>query len=304
MRLLAIVNRIDMGGDTSSVLATPGEGRFVYGVLDNLGNPLQFTVIFEYDLSSSMDTLAWASAWHALSNIPFGPAYNTALQGVTDLFVLAGAEPGNPNQGAAIDHVRTNEIALAAPWELRSFQLTDRGTGFNNFDLLQERLEQTPADGFNLSLDLDAWQVANETAILDLEHTVPQGFPSGVYALAGASTAPFTWNNGGTAGPLDPMARHLFGFSTCNGCHTTETGGTPFVHVGPRPLGVMAPLSNFLNQTTGPGVGGFPSGFQTFPDPVVPTLIHDYNEAWRRKCEVARALSGDGKPFTKANGAH
>lgn len=86
--------------------------------------------------------------------------------------------------------------------------------------------------------------------------------------------------------------------------HTTETGGTPFVHVGPRPLGVMAPLSNFLNQTTGPGVGGFPSGFQTFPDPVVPTLIHDYNEAWRRKCEVARALSGDGKPFTKANGAH
>lgn len=130
------------------------------------------------------------------------------------------------------------------------------------------------------------------------------GLPTGTYSLGIASTASFTWNNGGTAGPFDPTARHLFGCATCNGCHTVETGGTPFVHVGPRPAGAVAPLSALLSQTIAPGAPGFPAGFLNFPDEIVPTLFHSYNEPWRRVCEIARLLANDPAPYTKPNGAH
>lgn len=302
LRLLAIVNRLDLAGDTSFTPITPGEGRFVFGVLDQFGNPLQFTMILEYSLPTSSDAIAWAASWHGLSALPFGAAYNAALQVIADGFTGPGVQPGNPNMGSAISTVRTNEIALAAPWELREFQLADQGTGFNSFLLRPHSLAQTPADTRNLSLDLDAWQVANEPEILDVEHVVPQGFPSGLYALGGASTAPFTWQNGGTAGPLDPMARHLFGFDTCNGCHSVEVQ-TPFTHIFPRTLGTVAALSPFLSAPSAPGAGGFPAGAQNFPDPVSGAPLA-YNEVWRRICEETRLVRGVGKPFTKANGAH
>ncbi len=302
LRLLAIVNRLDLAGDTSHAPITPGEGRFVFGVIDQFGNPLQFTVILEYKLPTSSDALAWATQWHGLSSIPFGLAYNAALQVITDGFTAPGVEPGNPNQGSAIGTFRTNEIALAAPWELREFQLADQGTGFNTFLLRPHSLSQTPADGLNFTFDLDAWQVANEPAILAQTASVPQGFPSGLYALGGGSTAPFTWNNGGSAGPLTPMGRHLFGFATCNGCHSVEVQ-TPFTHVFPRALGTVAALSPFLSAPLAPGAGGFPAGAQNFPDPVSGAPL-SYNEPWRRLCEEVRLLHGVGTPFTKPNGAH
>ncbi|MEY4579153.1 MAG: hypothetical protein RL701_3856, partial [Pseudomonadota bacterium] len=47
LRLLAIVNRLDLN-DLDKHKA--GEGRFVFGVLDPAGNPMEFTLIFEYAL--------------------------------------------------------------------------------------------------------------------------------------------------------------------------------------------------------------------------------------------------------------
>jgi hypothetical protein len=302
LRLLAIVNRADLAGDTSFTPITPGEGRFVFGVLDQFGFPLQFTVILEYSLPTSTNAIGWATSWHGLSSLPFGLAYNAALQVITDGFSGIGVEPGNPNQGTSISTIRTNEIALAGPWELREFQLADQGTGFNTFLPKPHSLLQTPADALNFSLDLDAWQVANEPAILAQTASVPQGFPSGLYALGGGSTAPFTWNNGGTAGPITPMTRHLFGFATCNGCHSVEVQ-TPFVHVFPRFIGTVAALSPFLSAPLAPGAGGFPAGAQNFFDPVS-GLPLSYNEPWRRTCEEVRLLNGDGKPFTHPDGAH
>lgn len=303
LRLLAIVNRLDLAGDTSHVPITPGEGRFVYGVIDQFGNPTQFTVILEYKLPTSANAFAWATQWHGVSSIPFGLAYNAALQVITDGFTMAGVEPANPNMGTSIGTVRTNENALNPVWELREFQLQDQGTGYNRFLLRPHSLAQTPTDGLNFSADLDAWQVANEPAILGQTAEVPQGFTSGIYALGGGSTAPFTWGNGGTAGPLSAMGRHLFGFATCNGCHSVEVQ-TPFVHIFPRALGTVAALSPFLNVPLTPGAGGFPAIAQNFPDPVSGDP-RSYHEMWRRACEQSRLIRGVvSKPFTKPNGAH
>ena len=52
LRLLAIVNRMDLR-DLSK--GSAGEGRFVFGVLDGNGNPLEFTLILEYRLPGTTD---------------------------------------------------------------------------------------------------------------------------------------------------------------------------------------------------------------------------------------------------------
>jgi hypothetical protein len=68
-RLLAIVNRLDL-----RTAGNAGEGRFVYGVLDASGNPLPFTVIFEYGIPlTKVDTVqAWAQQWQDLSKHAIG----------------------------------------------------------------------------------------------------------------------------------------------------------------------------------------------------------------------------------------
>ena len=125
-RLLAIVFRFDLR-DASGPYGgsnTAGEARFVFGVLNSFGNPTSFTTIFEYglDVDDCADIQAWAQAAHALGSLSFGPDYNAALQSITDQYTSIGASPNKLN-GSAINQVRTNEIALASPWELREFRL-------------------------------------------------------------------------------------------------------------------------------------------------------------------------------------
>jgi hypothetical protein len=295
-RLLAIVNRLDLAGNSYGGRST-GEGRFVFGFVGPRGRPLRGTVIFEYRLDAGMDIFSWAAHWHVLSSLPIGsPAYNDHLQSVTDRFVLAGMSPGSPNRSSSIGQIRTNEIAFGPDWILREFTLQDVGLGIDQFLALPDTIKQNPDDSFNLTPTLDAWLVANELDILDVNHVVPNSF------LGGETHVTFFWDNAGSSGPISPMARHLFGFATCNGCHFDETA-TGFTHVDVRPAGSPSALSPFMNAPTAPGGGGgLPAGFFTFSDPT--GLVVEYNEPWRRICEETRILNGDPIPFTKANGAH
>lgn len=237
-RLLAIVNRMDLArlATDTNPSASAGEGRFVFGVLDAAGNPTQFTVIMEFELlaQDNADILQWVQRWESLNNKNFGATYNAALEKLTREFIAPGIAPDRPN-GSALKQLRTNEIALAGPWELREFTLSPM-TGF----LEQTTVKQTPGDNLNGSNALARFINRNTKAILAGRHVVPNQL------LGGSSFAPQVWN---AVGIRNPDARHLFALQTCNGCHTDETG-TFFLHVSPRSKGEAAFLSGFLTGTS------------------------------------------------------
>ncbi|HEU4407242.1 MAG TPA: hypothetical protein VFS43_18375, partial [Polyangiaceae bacterium] len=235
MRLLAVVNRLDLRNPAAG---SAGEGRFVFGVLGPGGEPTEFTVILEYDLAAAdaAEVRAWAERWHELGGLdPATAEYRQKLEAITERFAGRNAAPGRPN-GSAINQVRTNEIALAAPWELREFALSESGL------LVETSLAQTPDFGFNGSFALADFINANEHAMLGEAHFVPlqQG---GAPFRAGAVTNNIDfWF---APGVRSNDARHKFSLNTCNGCHGAETG-TPFLHVFPREAGEEARLSPFL----------------------------------------------------------
>jgi hypothetical protein len=254
--LQAIVNRFDLR-DLSK--GDAGEGRFVFAFTQN-GQPLQpgATLIFEYKLpaATDADVKQWADAWHALAALPFpSESYNAALQAITDRFSARGARPGRPN-GNAINAVRTNEIALGGTqeWQLREFVLSP-STG----RLVPNIIQLTPDLSFNNSQTLAAYINANQAAIIAETHTVPETFQGAPFATG----AVFNNLNAWFAPGVDPEARHHFSLNTCNGCHSGQETGTPFLHITPRfPGGGEATLSGFLNGTTLPDpVTGQPHTF-------------------------------------------
>jgi hypothetical protein len=248
LRLLAIVNRID----TRDLAAgSAGEARFVFGVLDGFGNPLQFTLIVEYGLpaSTEADVLAWANAWHALGALPFpSEQYNAALEALTLKFSGRGVAPSRPN-GSALDQLRTNETALSFQWELRQFGISPTTGLFQ-----EEPIALTPDFGFNGAPALAQFINQSQAAILAGTDTVPlqlNGAPflggSVFNSLASGSISNnlVTWNAPGIS---DNEARFQFSLNTCNGCHGPDTN-TPFLQINPRARGQEAVLSGFLTGT-------------------------------------------------------
>ncbi|MEM7157481.1 MAG: hypothetical protein AAF799_31855 [Myxococcota bacterium] len=302
-RLLAMVNRVDMHDASTS---EPGEFRFIFGAVDkNVATepPLEATFIFEYKLPSALPITAWTNRLHDLRLWPRGSGpYRNHLQRITDDITMPGAEPGNPNGGSSIGQVRTNDVDLdfGSPiWKLREYTLQDVGRGPNAFALDPHTTHLTPIDALNTSVPLDGYLSAQEPAILNLSHSLPTTF------LGGEVSAPMLWNETGAVGIL-PETRHLFGFATCSGCHTDETN-TNFTHVKVRPAGVASTLSPFLGVSPLPAFpgSGNPAVIQNVPDPDSSTgLMFQYNEPWRRICEVRRILAGGTVPYTRPNGAH
>jgi hypothetical protein len=318
LRLLAILPRIDLrrtsgGGGAYSINSSgnfldAGEARFVFGfVAPNAswngfpagvpvpqipGQPvgcraLPFTVIFEYRVAKCKceDVRAWAGRWKALDdplNLPGSAVYNARLEALTEQFVTANANPRNPN-GSSLGQLRTNEIALAIPWELREFQLTQFP-----FSFLQETtVEDTPEDRFNntpvptVNPTLLNWILTVKPALSgpDFEDPIPPVplfFPSGNNFMAGNSIVPdgpaplfHHWTaqglnvnvtlNPGNANILqENWARHRVSRATCNGCHRRETF-TNFVHVDPSNTipgsnpALPAEISVFLSGINGLG---------------------------------------------------
>jgi hypothetical protein len=268
MRLLAIVNRIDLRRSRSWTGGEAGEGRFVFGVLNpaNCGALPLFTLILEYGVPKSgcADVHAWAEQWHALGSLkPGSPPFNAALQQITDTFARANASPAKPN-GSALNQMRTNEIELGTPWELREFRLDPASHGF-----FESTTAQTPDIRLNANPSvrlLTDYINANQAAILDGSYIVPLKFPpTGRQSalLGGNATNQLTfWQTIPPANSND--ARHGLSLGTCSGCHGRETNAF-FTHVSPREAKTTAELSKFL--TGDPGTLRLP-GTVTTSDPV------------------------------------
>ena len=239
-RLLAIVNRIDLNDPAND---TAGEGRFVFGVLDQFGNPLSLTMIVEYNIpaGSSQDVLDLANAWHNLSSQPFpSEQYNAALQAVTERFTSRNAAPGRVN-GSALGQFRANDFFTLGEWEFREFHLSP-ATGF----LAPAPVALTPDPSFNNTTTLADYINANEAAILEQKHVVPETFQGQPFLAGSMITNFFVWSAPG----VNPEAREKFALNTCNGCHTNplETNVGVF-QVSPRSAGQEATLSPFLLGT-------------------------------------------------------
>ncbi|MDQ3814145.1 MAG: hypothetical protein M3347_09365 [Armatimonadota bacterium] len=248
-KLLAIVNRVDLRDNAVYGGTNAGEGRFVFGAVDmrpamNCA-PLQFTVIFEYGIRKRGCAAIrnWGKQWYNLRTLPLGsPAYNAALQAITDQFVTRGADPTKLPNKSALNQLRTNEIALDNPWELREFRLAKSGL------LDQVTVKQTPAFVHNNTANLANYVNSNEAAILANDYVVPDEFPAGTPFLGGAAPTPggMFWQAPGIG---NNNARHNFSLGTCSGCHARETD-TRFTHVKPAAFGSVADLSGFLTGIT------------------------------------------------------
>jgi hypothetical protein len=261
-KLVAIVNRLDLGRGNGGPYGTSGAGelRFVFSVMNSTTcvRPYNgFLVIFEYGVPQNQcaQVKTWAQSWLALSNplLPLGSsAYNTQLQNLTQQVVLRNMAPNKPN-GSAINQVRTNEIMLTNPWwELREFRLFSTAANPRHFttttpapgQLVEHVTVRTPFDPFNNTSTITNFLTANNAAILNGTHDVPLDFGATLNFLGAfpqMPTAGFFWDapNLGTV-PNGFNARHKFSLNTCNGCHAGETT-TQFTHVG-----VTGNLSPFL----------------------------------------------------------
>ena len=187
--------------------------------------------------------------------MPFGAAYNTALQQITDRFSGANKAPAKPN-GSPLNQIRTNEIALSSPWELREFRIAAG-------QLREVPVAQSPDNSLQNTPRLAKFINDNETAILDRNFTIPAQFDGAAFQ-AGSSLVPFGffWQ---APAVNNREARHVVSFTSCNGCHHRETNTTNFLHVAPRAAGAEAALSGFLTGITVPDPLGGPTT-RTFND--------------------------------------
>jgi hypothetical protein len=282
-KLLAIVNRIDLRGSGGYTTNNAGEARFVFGAVDLTSRgcaPLEMTVIFEYgiDKKDCDEITDWAKQWAKLSFIPLGsPAFNAALEAITEQFAKAGVAPHKVNE-SALNQVRTNEFLppVTAPWELREFRLTMGKedplppTG----QLIETTVKQNPDEVLNNTLTLADYINGNCGPILSDSHIVPLNFPRNPGDppmpnppgfLGGNSFVPpnFWIAPGLTCDPSPPGdARFKFSLATCSGCHRSETN-TVFYHIRPTAFGTPAPLSPFLSGpiTVNDPVNGFARNF-------------------------------------------
>jgi len=262
-RLLAIVNRIDLGetvdgpggygGIVTSRPTTAGELRFIFNVVQP--NPWgagteascgrkQFTTIFEYGVprTGCSAVVNWAQQWSSLQAFPgFTTGYLSQLQTMTESVVTHGAAPARGNQNA-INQIRTNEIALGRIWELREFTLTDEAAGNVPASglLRTHTVAQTPNDGVFSSTGTDptinAFINGPVTAGVALpasnpdqcaaSYTVPLSFNGAPFRGGNAFIPPGHWlaNSISSTAPAENIcARHQFSLNTCSGCHQNDT---------------------------------------------------------------------------------
>lgn len=282
-RLLAIVNRADLRKNTAEGLDA-GEMRFVFGAIDRKAGPCasaSFTVILEYKVPvlGCQAVKNYAQRWTALGDLTIGTAqFNTALAGLTTSVTRAGAAPNNIN-GSAISQVRTNEIMIGVPWQLREFHIAGDG------QLRSFAVAQTPRASRDRTPLLSKYFSSNATAIRNHRHTVPFVFDN--VAFRGSAIG----NEGGDDFWLmppdntDPNVRHAFSLDTCNGCHGGETkvvGDLRFLHIEPRAFGAESVLSKFLVGDTSLGR---PTTY-TVPDPFNGTR-RQFGELVRRRADLA-----------------
>jgi hypothetical protein len=303
MKLSAIVNRIDLATNMSYGRGGGAEGRFVFTVASGTSANCSiqpFTVIFEYGvpIHTCPKLKSWAQQWLNLQNLPLGSAqYNAALEAITEQFAAANADPAKPN-GSALNQLRTNEIALASPWELREFQVAA------SHQLRTVTVKQTPekSDTTQAALPplffqsgpknslLVNWINGNSAAIAANKYTVPNALPGNVPFLGGSSPNNIDfWNATSQTGQIvTEQVRHQFSLNTCNACHGAETQDS-FRHIVQNASG-PATLSGFLTGIT-VTVPVQPST-QTIP-PNSPNPQYSFNDLARRAQVLSQIASNN-----------
>jgi hypothetical protein len=287
-RLLAIANRLDLRSATQG-----GEGRFVYGVTSSDANGVfqgffQMTVILEFalPLKAPLDTPAkWAAKWHELDSLDpatQSTAFASKLQEITDAFSVRNAFVGRPN-GSAINQIRTNEIAMGVPWQLRELNMTPAGVmapattkQSPNHTLLNE--SQQLRDFINQNPVLNA---TNDTSFFSLQ--MPTTFGGLLFAGGKADEAGFTstrWQLSFTENQDTSVAVDNFGLLTCNGCHQENKKNTDVSFYN------VIPTTSTQNRTTGINDGtGKLSDFMLLGDPA---------KGGRRPAELTRRAQDMG----------
>jgi hypothetical protein len=302
-KLIAIVNRIDLRGNSGYGFGNPGEGRFVFCAVDAschvIRNPAPFMIILEYGIPKHKcaDLKAYAQQWYNLRLLtPGTAAYNSALELITNQFTLANTSPSKPN-GSSINQVRTNEFALGAgPWELREFNIDSVSHLLRNVTVKQE-----PQDTFNFIsphaalplVQVMAGFVNTHTADIEANrYAIPLQTAGKNFAAGKAHTenaGVYHWDGTAVAGPgfiNSDSARFMLSLNTCSGCHGGEAKTGNFMHVAPGGIsGVPAVLSAFL--TGAPPLSGTPF-FVTDPAgrPVGSPHIRGFNDLERRALDL------------------
>lgn len=282
-RLLAIVDRADR---YDLAAGRAGEVRFVYAAIEPPGRfpnrrlPMKFTVIVELarPVASRAELTAWTRAWAALGRLPIaGAAYHDALRALTDPVLAAGA--------ANLIAVRSNEVTIDDPWDLRHFTPSPAAGGA----LRTTALAMTPMIQRNRSAALTTWlyEVASRADVLLGRHRLPATFRGvalrGNYApmtMVKEGKASFVWRTDGTRGSTDDEneLRHRFSLFTCSGCHSGETN-TKAVHITPRRADEVSTLSTFMT-------GG------RVKDLVRPSVVRRFDDLGRRRRAMAALVCG------------
>lgn len=266
-KLTAIVNRVDLKGNFSyygnNGKPNAGEGRFVFNVFDAGGNPQSFNVIFEYgyNFTKEKPLQNYQKKWASLKDKTFGtPDYNNTLESLTKEFTDADKNPSKPNKNC-INQIRTNEIALAGPWELREFHL-DATTHL----LKQVSPNREPQDKFNAKADNPDVRFMVKW-VNDHTGKVPSTpfEPKLMGASAKNGSANIIWNGIQTPNPPEAFItndddRFDLSINTCSGCHGTESG-SGFTHIDPDgTLSLFIKGGGFNIPNNVPDAAGRPNG--------------------------------------------
>jgi len=303
-KLTAIVNRLDLRGNSGYGFSNSGEGRLVFNLVNisstsTCGNERPFTLIFEYGINirKCASVKAFAEEWDNLNSLVQGSAaYNAALENITNQFVLSGTNTGKPNQNS-INQIRTNDRALSAPWELREFNLKPSGQ-LELVDVKQE--PQVKYNGFHSLTtsqiaDVERfvdWTNNNTAAIIANNYTIPLNFPGtsipfrGGHSLFPTDNVNQIWRGRGTSGSqfiVNNEARHMIALNACSTCHggTTKTG---FTHISPSRFGTEATLSGFLTGITVIDPANRPIGNPT---------SRTFNDLLRRENDLADLIANN-----------
>ncbi|MFK7911563.1 MAG: hypothetical protein AB8F34_13330 [Akkermansiaceae bacterium] len=267
-------------GGTPGFDSQGGEGRFVFGLTNSLGEPAKggFTMILEYGLpiaAKRQNLYQWAMDWHSLGeHEEFGAAYLKDLIKVTNKFTRRKEVKDGKLKGATsvsqLIRIRTNDGVLGAEREFREFRLTPAnmltpaplaGTVADEFFVDRSKENRalsrwlkdidfvTPNPNTNTRRNPRATtRQRGNLANIPIPAEVKVGKTTVTVATGAARVAGNDKNHHWEGWNVTETMRRNFSMQSCTGCHCGETGADYF-HITPRRPGKESQLSKFLDTS-------------------------------------------------------
>lgn len=228
-RLLAIAFRLDLASAKDA-----GEVRFIYGAYEPSLGVRDLTVNFEYALPftpSHPKVLDWARGLAALSDLEYGPEYESALLNLVGQFLRFGRNL------STLKRIHVNEQLFGSGWDLREFVFDE-----SSKQIVLNTLKKSPDISLNTELesDLVRWLNDNEASVVRGDYELPFEFQAGRGFLPDDG---FRWFEDNPF--VKPSVKQALNIQTCVGCHGAGTR-TEFMHVEPRSFGEESRISDFV----------------------------------------------------------